>query len=187
MLNELQQHDTHFSFLMSRATSALRIRKEIMNRGLINRSIVLSCESAMPGVISKPVNYFTQSYSKTGLTLAAENLSHGAYAAIAAAVAAVAFLAWKVYRYFFKKETGEDPGKDSPSYKEVNRLNEKAKKITHEKLDSYVSGIGKGLSEGKGAEALSNAIREAGKELALYFPRKSDDRNELSDKMVTEK
>ena len=143
MLNELQQHDTHFSFLMSRVTNALRIRKEIMNRGLINRSIVLSCESAMPGVISKPANYFTRSYSKTGLTLAAENLSHGAYAAIAAAVAAVAFLAWKIYRYFFKKETGEDPGKDSPSYKEVTRLNEKAKKITHEKIREFNTNVEK--------------------------------------------
>lgn len=61
------------------------------------------------------------------------------------------------------------------------------KKITHEKLESYVAGIGKGLAGGKGAEALCGAIREAGKELALHFPRKSDDSNELSDRMVTEK
>lgn len=61
------------------------------------------------------------------------------------------------------------------------------KKITHEKLDSYVAGIGKGLAGGKGAEALCGAIREAGKELALHFPRRSDDSNELSDSIRTEK
>ena len=61
------------------------------------------------------------------------------------------------------------------------------RKITQEKLDSYVAGIGKGIAEGKGAEALSNAIREAGKELALHFPKKSDDKNELPDRLVAEK
>lgn len=61
------------------------------------------------------------------------------------------------------------------------------KKITQEKLDTYAAGIAKGMKEGKGADALSSAIKEAGRELALHFPRKSDDTNELSDRMVTER
>lgn len=60
------------------------------------------------------------------------------------------------------------------------------KKITQEKLDSFASGIAKGMKEGKGAEALASAINEAGKELSLHFPRKKDDTNELSDRVVTE-
>lgn len=61
------------------------------------------------------------------------------------------------------------------------------KKITQEKLDSFASGIAKGMKEGKGAEALSNAIKEAGRELAMHFPRRGDDSNELSNTLVTEK
>ncbi len=61
------------------------------------------------------------------------------------------------------------------------------KKINQEKLDSYAAGIAQGIKEGKGADALSRAIHEAGKELALHFPGKSDDANELSDTVVTER
>lgn len=61
------------------------------------------------------------------------------------------------------------------------------RKITQEKLDSFASGIARGMKEGKGADALSSAIREAGKELSIHFPRKSDDTNELSDRVVTER
>lgn len=61
------------------------------------------------------------------------------------------------------------------------------KKITQDKLDTFASGIAKGMKEGKGADALCSAISEAGKELALHFPGKSDDTNELSDRIVTER
>jgi len=60
-------------------------------------------------------------------------------------------------------------------------------KIKQETLDKYASSIGKGIASGKGAEALCNAIKDAGKELEKYFPRKSDDVNELSDSIITEK
>jgi len=60
-------------------------------------------------------------------------------------------------------------------------------KIKQETLDRYADSIGKGIASGKGGEALCDAISDAGKELEKYFPRKSDDTNELSDRIVTEK
>ena len=60
-------------------------------------------------------------------------------------------------------------------------------KIKQETLDKYADSIGKGIASGKGSEALCNAIKDAGKELEKHFPRKEDDKNELSDRIVTEK
>ncbi len=60
-------------------------------------------------------------------------------------------------------------------------------KIKQETLDKYADSISKGIASGKGSEALCNAIKDAGNELEKYFPRKKDDKNELSDRIVTEK
>jgi putative membrane protein len=60
-------------------------------------------------------------------------------------------------------------------------------KINQETLDKYATSIGRGIADGKGAEALCGAIKDAGKELEKHFPRKSDDRNELSNRIVTER
>ena len=60
-------------------------------------------------------------------------------------------------------------------------------KIKQESLDRYAASIGKGIASGKGGEALCNAIKEAGKELEKYFPRSGDDKNELTDNIITEK
>ena len=61
------------------------------------------------------------------------------------------------------------------------------KKIKQDTLDKYADSIGKGIAAGKGGEALCDAIKHAGKELEKHFPRKSDDKNELPDSIVTEK
>lgn len=60
-------------------------------------------------------------------------------------------------------------------------------KITQETLDKFAASIAKGIASGKGGEALCQAIGEAGAILGKHFPRKSDDTNELSDRMVFEK
>jgi len=60
-------------------------------------------------------------------------------------------------------------------------------KITQETLDRYAGSIAKGIASGRGAEALCQAINDAGAELGKHFPRKSDDTNELSDRIVFEK
>lgn len=60
-------------------------------------------------------------------------------------------------------------------------------KINQETLDRYASSIGNGIASGNGGEALCNAIKDAGKELEKHFPRRSDDTNELPDRIVTEK
>jgi len=60
-------------------------------------------------------------------------------------------------------------------------------KIKQKALDKYAGSIGKGIAAGKGGEALLAAIKDAGKELEKHFPRKSDDTNELPDRIVIEK
>lgn len=60
-------------------------------------------------------------------------------------------------------------------------------KIKQETLNRYASSISRGIKEGKGCEALCSAINEAGRELGKYFPRKGDDKNELSDSIITER
>lgn len=60
-------------------------------------------------------------------------------------------------------------------------------KITQAALDGYAASIAKGIADGKGGEALCNAIVDAGKELEKHFPLKSDDTNELSDRIIFEK
>ncbi len=61
------------------------------------------------------------------------------------------------------------------------------KMIKQDTLDKYAGSIGKGIASGNGADALCGAIKDAGMELEKYFPRKSDDKNELPDKIVTER
>lgn len=60
-------------------------------------------------------------------------------------------------------------------------------KISQHQLDGYVSSIAHGISKKNACEALVDAIREAGTELARHFPVKPDDINELSDKVLSEK
>lgn len=60
-------------------------------------------------------------------------------------------------------------------------------KIRQETLDKYAASISKGIASGKGAESLCGAIKDAGDELGRHFPGKSDDKNELSDRIITEK
>lgn len=57
-------------------------------------------------------------------------------------------------------------------------------KIKQESLDTYADVVSKGMSAGKGADALCEAIKSAGAELARYFPRKADDVNELPDRLL---
>ncbi len=60
-------------------------------------------------------------------------------------------------------------------------------KVRQETLDKYAVSIGEGIASGKGCEALCCAIKDVGDELARYFPHSADDRNELPDRIVTEK
>lgn len=60
-------------------------------------------------------------------------------------------------------------------------------KITQDTLDQFAASIARGIASGKGGEALCRAITDAGAVLEKYFPRKSDDTNELSDRMVFER
>jgi len=60
-------------------------------------------------------------------------------------------------------------------------------KINQDTLNRYAALVGKGIASGKGGEALCSAIKEIGSELEKHFPRSSDDKNELTDRIVTEK
>jgi putative membrane protein len=42
-----------------------------------------------------------------------------------------------------------------------------------------------GIRAGRGADALCRVVADCGSELARHFPRRSDDRNELSDRIIT--
>ena len=60
-------------------------------------------------------------------------------------------------------------------------------KIKQETLDKYAESISKGIAKGTGGEALCKAIKDAGQELAGYFPIQSDDVNELPDEVIVDR
>ena len=57
-------------------------------------------------------------------------------------------------------------------------------KIKQEELDKYAASISKGIASGNSANALCKAIKDAGEELAIYFPIQKDDVNELPDAVI---
>ena len=60
-------------------------------------------------------------------------------------------------------------------------------KVQDDTWDGIVGIITSGLKSKDGCAAFCAAIEECGKILAEHFPRSPDDRNELADKLVTEK
>ena len=58
-------------------------------------------------------------------------------------------------------------------------------KIRQEQLDRFAATVSQGVREGRPAEALRQAINEAGTLLAEHFPSKPGDKNELSDGIIT--
>lgn len=58
-------------------------------------------------------------------------------------------------------------------------------KIGQETLDKFARTVSQGIKEGRACDALCKAITEAGELLARHFPVKPDDRNELSDDVIT--
>lgn len=57
-------------------------------------------------------------------------------------------------------------------------------KIKQDSLDVYADMVSRGIAEKRGADALCEAIKSAGTELARYFPRRDDDVNELPDRVI---
>ena len=57
-------------------------------------------------------------------------------------------------------------------------------KVKQERLDLYARSVSAGLAKHKGADALCEAVKNAGDELARHFPRKPDDANELPDRVL---
>lgn len=57
-------------------------------------------------------------------------------------------------------------------------------KIEQQTLNSFADKVSRGIREGRAAEALCDAIREAGSLLALHFPMTRDDVNELPDRVL---
>ncbi len=60
------------------------------------------------------------------------------------------------------------------------------KKMDQETLNRFAKDVSRGIKEGRGCDALSQAIQEIGVTLAKHFPITADDTNELSDDVMTE-
>lgn len=58
-------------------------------------------------------------------------------------------------------------------------------KIGQETLNGFAAAVSKGIAGGRGCDALCGAIRESGKLLAIHFPLKPGDINELGDDIIT--
>ena len=59
-------------------------------------------------------------------------------------------------------------------------------RIGQETLDKFALHVSRGIREGHGCDALSEAIQEAGDLLARYFPATKDDTDELCNTVITE-
>ena len=59
-------------------------------------------------------------------------------------------------------------------------------KVHQEQLDRFAAAVSQGIREGRASQALCRAIAEAGALLAEHCPLKPGDRNELSDRIITE-
>jgi hypothetical protein len=95
-------------------------------------------------------------------------------------------------RYFPEKEPGgNEKGKGEGNVppdglmKEKNR-NDKGiyEKITQERLNDMAQAVSEGIRQGRAAEALATAIREAGELLREHFPIVDGDTNELPDAIM---
>jgi putative membrane protein len=60
-------------------------------------------------------------------------------------------------------------------------------KINQSDLDGYASAVAAGIARNRTAESLCESIRTIGADLAKYFPPRNNDRNELTDSIITEK
>jgi len=59
-------------------------------------------------------------------------------------------------------------------------------KIGQETLDKFARHVSRGIKEGRGGDALCEAIHEAGDHLAIHFPITKDDTDELRNDVMTE-
>jgi putative membrane protein len=59
-------------------------------------------------------------------------------------------------------------------------------KITQARLNDFAKAVSEGIRQGRAAEALAAAIREAGEHLREHFPILDGDTNELSDAIMIE-
>ena len=59
-------------------------------------------------------------------------------------------------------------------------------KITQDRLNSFAKAVSEGIRHGRAADALTNAIQEAGELLRKHFPIQEGDTNELPDAILIE-
>jgi putative membrane protein len=59
------------------------------------------------------------------------------------------------------------------------------KRIDQDTLNGFANAVSRGIREGRACDALCGAIRESGEVLALHFPMKPGDTDELSDEVMT--
>lgn len=58
-------------------------------------------------------------------------------------------------------------------------------KIHQDTLNTFAMAVSHGIREDRACETLCNAIRDMGELLALHFPKRTDDTDELSNKIIT--
>jgi putative membrane protein len=59
------------------------------------------------------------------------------------------------------------------------------KRIEQDTLNKFADAVSRGIREGRACDALCGAIKESGEVLALHFPMKPGDTDELSDEVMT--
>ena len=57
-------------------------------------------------------------------------------------------------------------------------------KIHQDMIEHFAKAVSQGMKEGRGCEALCEAVREAGQLLSKHFPLEPGDTNELSNKVI---